>query len=90
MLRSGELLPIHRDELNTKDRTADIPARRVKKRRLIRQPLSGLAMEIIAESMGDNDYAFTGRFGDAPLARQAMSNALKGDKKAPASARCSA
>jgi integrase len=83
MLRSGELLPIHRDELNTKDRTADIPARRVKKRRLIRQPLSGLAMEIIAESMGDNDYAFTGRFGDAPLARQAMSNALKGDKKAP-------
>src|SRR5260370_36084191 len=30
MLRSGELLPIHRDELNTENGTVDIPARRVK------------------------------------------------------------
>ena len=39
----------------------------------IRQPLSELALEILKESMGNYDYAFTGRFGDAPLSRQAMS-----------------
>jgi integrase len=78
MLRSGELLPIHRDELNTENGTVDIPARRVKKRRTIEQPLSDLALEIITEAMGDCEYAFAGRFGDAPLSRQAMSGALAG------------
>ncbi|WP_454621309.1 tyrosine-type recombinase/integrase [Bradyrhizobium cenepequi] len=80
MLRSGELLPIHRDDLNRENGTIDIPARRVKKRRVIHQPLSDLALEIITEAMGHDDYAFTGRFGDAPLSRQAMSGALKGTK----------
>jgi integrase len=80
MLRSGEMLPIHRDELNTENGTVDIPARRVKKRRVINQPLSDLALEIIAESMGNYDYVFVGRFGNAPLSRQAMSNALTGTK----------
>ena len=78
MLRSGELLPIHRDELNVENGTVDIPARRVKKRRVINQPLSDLALEIIKEAMGNYDYAFVGRFGDAPLARSAMANALRG------------
>jgi integrase len=82
MLRSGELLPIHRDELNVENGTVDIPARRVKKRRVINQPLSDLALEIIKEAMGDDDrrarYVFVGRFGDAPLARSAMANALRG------------
>jgi integrase len=45
MLRSGELLPIHRDELNTGNGTVDIPAQRVKKRRVINQPLSDLVLE---------------------------------------------
>jgi integrase len=81
MLRSGELLPIHRDELNTDNGTVDIPARRVKKRRAINHPLSDLALEIITEAMGNYEYAFTGRFGDAPLSRQAMSNALAGTKE---------
>jgi integrase len=83
MLRSGELLPIHRDELNTDNGTqsVDIPARRVKKRRVINQPLSDLALQIIKEAMGNYEYAFTGRFGDAPLARSAMANALRGNKK---------
>jgi integrase len=83
MLRSGELLPIHRDELNTDNDTpsVDIPARRVKKRRVINQPLSDLALEIIKEAMGNYEYAFTGRFGDAPLARNAMANALRGTPK---------
>jgi integrase len=80
MLRSAEMLPIHRDELNTENGTVDIPARRVKKRRVINQPLSDLALEIIKEAMGNYEYAFAGRFGDAPLARQAMSGALAGTK----------
>jgi integrase len=80
MLRSGELLSIHRDELNAENGTVDIPARRVKRRRVINQPLSDLASEIITEAMGNYEYAFTGRFGDAPLSRQAMSGALTGTK----------
>ena len=81
MLRSGELLPIHRDELNADNGTVDIPARRVKKRRVINQPLSDLALEIIKEAMGNYEYAFVGRFGDAPLARNAMANALRGTRQ---------
>jgi len=80
MLRSGEMLPIHRDELNAENGTVDIPARRVKRRRVINQPLSDLALEIVTEAMGNYEYAFTGRFGDAPLSRQAMSGALTGTK----------
>jgi integrase len=80
MLRSGEMLPIHRDEINAKEGTVDIPARRVKKRRVINQPLSDLAVEIIKEAMGNYEYAFAGRFGNAPLSRQAMSGALTGTK----------
>ena len=83
MLRSSELLGIRRDELNgdTGTPSVDIPARRVKKRRVINQPLSDLALEIINESMGNYDHGFTGRFGDAPLARNAMAGALRGTKK---------
>jgi integrase len=82
MLRSSEVLGIHRNELNMDNDSpsVDIPARRVKKRRVINQPLSDLALEIIKESMGNYEYVFTGRFGDAPLSRQAMSSALTGTK----------
>jgi integrase len=80
MLRSVELLGIHRDELNTENGTVDIPARRVKKRRVINQPLSDLALEVLKEATGNYDFAFTGRFSDAPLARNAMSGALTGTK----------
>ena len=79
MLRSNELLPIHRSEIE--GGIVNIPAKRVKKRRLIRQPLSDLALSILKESMGDNEFAFAGRFGDAPLSRQAMSGALCGTKQ---------
>jgi integrase len=81
MLRSGELLPIHRDELNDENGTVDIPARRVKRRRVINQPLSDLALEIMTEAMGNHEFAFVGRSGDAPLSRQAMSGALTGTMK---------
>jgi integrase len=87
MLRSGELLPIQRDELNAENGTVDIPARRVKRRRVIAQPLSDLALEIIKEAMGNHEYAFTGRFGDAPLSRQAMSGALTGTRRKDGSAK---
>jgi integrase len=81
MLRSGELLPIHRDELNTGNGTVDIPARRVKRRRVINQPMSDLALEILNEAMGNYEFAFVGRSGDAPLSRSSMHNALRGNKK---------
>jgi integrase len=83
MLRSTELLHIHRDELNVDngEPVADIPAKRVKKRRVINQPLSDLAMQIVKESLGNYDYVFVGRFGDKPLARNAMATALRGTPK---------
>jgi integrase len=81
MLRSGELLPIHRDEINAENGTVDIPAKRVKRRRVVSQPLSDLALEIINEAMGNYEFAFVGRFGDAPLSRSSMHNALRGNKK---------
>ena len=87
MLRSGELLPIHRDELNVDNGTVDIPARRVKKRRVISQPLSELAQEVLAEAMGNHQYAFAGRSGKAPLSRQVMSGALRGTKNKDGSVR---
>jgi integrase len=83
MLRSSEVLGIHRDELNTENELTcvDIPARRVKKRRVINQPLSDLAMEIISEALGDREgHVFPGRFDDTSLARTAMANALRGKK----------
>jgi integrase len=66
--------------MNATEGTVDIPAGRVKKRRIINQPLSDLALEIMTEAMGNYEYAFTGRFGNAPLSRQVMSGALKGTK----------
>jgi integrase len=78
MLRSNELLPLCRTELDFGNRVANIPAIRVKKNRVINAPLSCLALEIITEAMGDNEFAFVGRFGDKELSRQAMSAALRG------------
>jgi integrase len=81
MLRSGELLPIHRDELNIENGAVDIPARRVKKRRVINQPLSDLALEVIKEALANEEqqYVFASPVrGDIPLNRKAMSIALRG------------
>ena len=57
MLRSGELLAAHRDELFDLDGDNprfDVPLKRVKKRRVIQQPLSDLAVEIIREALEDD------------------------------------
>jgi integrase len=83
MLRSGELLGARRDELFDLDGDNprfDVPLKRVKKRRVIQQPLSDLAVEIINETLTseDQEFLFPGRFGDAPLARTAMATALRG------------
>jgi integrase len=83
MLRSAELLGAHREELFDLDgpnARFDVPLKRVKKRRVIQQPLSNLAVEIIKESIESDvqEYVFAGRFGDASLERKAMATALHG------------
>jgi integrase len=81
MLRSAELLSISRDELNSENGTVDVPARRVKKRRVINQPLSDLALEIIREALTSDkqQYVFASPVrDDMPLNRKAMSIALRG------------
>jgi integrase len=85
MLRSSELLGAHRDELFDLDGTNarfDVPLRRVKKRRVIQQPLSELAVKIVKEALESDgqEYIFAGRFGDAPLERKAMATALRGTR----------
>jgi integrase len=105
MLRSGELLAAHRDELFDLDGEHprfDVPLKRVKKRRVIQQPLSNLAVAIIKEALrgGNKQYVFASPLGDQPMNRKVMAVALRGTKytdgkrrtrqKPPASARCSA
>jgi integrase len=85
MLRSGELLAAHRDELFDLDGEHprfDVPLKRVKKRRMIQQPLSDLAVEIIKEAMKDSnkDFVFASPLDNQPLNRKAMATALRGTK----------
>jgi integrase len=85
MLRSGELLATHRDELFDLDGDNprfDVPLKRVKKRRMIQQPLSDLAVEIIREALisDKQQYVFTSPFGDMPMNRKVMATALRGTK----------
>jgi integrase len=82
MLRSGELLGAQRDELFDlagDSARFDVPMKRVKKRRVIQQPLSDLAVEIINEALKDGrQYVFASPIGDQPLHRYAMATALRG------------
>lgn len=85
MLRSVELLHIHRDEvgrdgLSSKRPMVVIPEERVKAGREIRQPLSDLAAEIAKEAMGNYPWMFAGRWGTEPLNKKAMACALRGNK----------
>jgi integrase len=86
MLRSGELLAAHRDELFDLDgdnARFDVPLKRVKKRRVIQQPLSGLAVEIIREALTSDEqqYLFASPLGDMPMNRKVMATALRGTKR---------
>ncbi|MBR1174886.1 tyrosine-type recombinase/integrase [Bradyrhizobium sp. KB893862 SZCCT0404] len=84
MLRSVELLHIHRDELvhdlNSAKPLVMIPEERVKAGREIHQPLSDLAVEIAKEAMGNHQWMFTGRWEGEPLNRKAMACALRGNR----------
>ena len=86
MLRSSELLAAHRDELFDLDGDHprfDVPLRRVKKRRVIQQPLSDLAVEIIKEAFASKDQQFVFEspvYDGQPLHRMAMATALRGTK----------
>jgi integrase len=85
MLRSKELRGARRDELfdlDGENARFDVPLKRVKKRRVIQQPLSDLAVEIIREAQEDGfEHVFASPLGDQPLGRLAMSVALRGTKK---------
>jgi integrase len=86
MLRSVEMLHIHRDELgrgglNSALPLVVIPEERVKAGREIHQPLSDLAVEIAKQAMGNYPYLFAGRWGTEPLNRKAMACALRGRKE---------
>ncbi|MFH0303295.1 tyrosine-type recombinase/integrase [Bradyrhizobium sp. 31Argb] len=86
MLRSGELRPAHRDELVGLDGEFprfDVPAKRVKKRRVIEQPLSSLAVEIIREALASDGQGFVFEspvYPGQPVHRTALATALRGTK----------
>jgi integrase len=84
MLRSAELLGAQRSELFDLDGDNprfDVPLKRVKKRRVIQQPLSNLAIEIIREALEDGrENVFASPLGDQPMNRKVMATALRGTK----------
>jgi len=85
MLRSNELLGAQRSELfdlEGENPRFDVPLKRVKKRRVIQQPLSDLAVEIIKEALEDgNEHVFASPLGDQPMNRKIMATALRGTKR---------
>ena len=80
MLRSRELLGARRSELFDLDGEHprfDVPLKRVKKRRVIQQPLSDLAVEIIKEALasGDQQFVFESpMYKGQPIHRKAMAD----------------
>ena len=60
----------------------DVPLRRVKKHRIIQQPLSELAVEIIKEALTDDtqQYVFASPRGAGALERKAMATVLRGTR----------
>jgi integrase len=93
MLRSGELLPIHRCELAVDNSAGticvNVPFKRLKNRKHradaspMRQPLSDLAVETIREAVTSSaqQYVFESPvYPGQPLNRHAMSVALRGTK----------
>src|SRR6516165_4282126 len=85
MLRSNELLGAHRSELfdleGEKPRF-DVPLKRVKKRCVIQQPLSDLAVEIMKEALEHgNEHVFASPLGDFPMNRKIMATALRGTRR---------
>jgi integrase len=86
MLRSRELLGARRDELFDRDGQHprfDVALKRVKKRRVIQQPLSDLALEIIKKALNSDDQQLvfeSPMYKGQPIHRKAMADALRGTK----------
>jgi integrase len=86
MLRSRELLGARRDELfdlNGDNPRFEVPLKRVKKRRVIQQPLSDLALAVIEEALTSADQQFvfeSPMYKGQPIHRKAMADALRGTK----------
>ncbi len=86
MLRSRELLGAHREELFDLDGDFprfDVPLKRVKKRRVIQQPLSDLAVDILKEALASDDQQFvleSPMYKGQPIHRKAMADGLRGAK----------
>ncbi len=88
MLRSGEILPATPGEivgLGTPEAAIHVPLKRVKKRRIIVQPLSELAQEIIAEAIEigkskNSDFIFPGLIKGEPL--KSLGDAVRSNKAA--------
>jgi integrase len=91
MLRSSELLGAHRDELfdlDGENPRFDVPLKRVKKRRVVQQPLSDLAVEIIKEALDEGKrFVFASPLGDFPMDRKIMATALRGTRNKDGSVR---
>jgi len=87
MLRGGELIAAHQSELVDLDGDAPcfrIAAKRVKRRRIVEQPLSDLAVEIIREALTSDAQGFVFEspvYKGKPLHRSALATALRGDRK---------
>jgi integrase len=83
MLRSAEFMNLKRSEVKNLDGKfpyVEIPMHRVKKRRVIHQPLSPLAVEIIKQAMQDDEYVFQSPIAVEPIHRHALATALRGRK----------
>jgi hypothetical protein len=78
--RTGKAKSDHPRNSRGKLRTPD-DGNSAGQRRFLLPTRRDLALEVINEAMGNYEYAFAGRFGDAPLSRSSMHNALRGNKK---------
>jgi integrase len=86
MLRSAEILGGRRDELiDLPMPHIVIPLKRVKMRRVIKQPLNNLAREVIAEakSLGDEQHLFASPLGDKPHHLRRTAATLAGEIGCP-------
>jgi integrase len=85
MLRSTEFRRLHVDEisgLGGPHAIVTVPAARVKKRRVIVQPLSDLAQQIIQEPLAEGRRPFVFSLdGSSPIGRSEMATALRGDAR---------
>jgi integrase len=87
MLRTAEIRPIRRSSIADLDGempVLNVPLKFVKKRRVIRQPLNSLAVEVVKQALAlhNHDVVFSPRLldPDAVLTRSALSHALIGRK----------